>query len=280
MRKIFILVIICLFSITAKAQDSQGKFPIFVLPEAMNDDGSTDLDISIFDKMVKRTKTLVGTYPKSYLVSDIDKAQYVVGVFIESYSNSAPRSAYVKEERKTITFYETKITYILAISPVSQPDNIIALVGPYAGISNSMESFSDAAQNFGEYEPRDGRIRELLEEALSQEGRVTKVISNLKSPDKADHAIVNLGKNKGIINTQWFDVFVLDDNGNKGEKPIATLHAVEVRDNETECSVKKGDKEIMTAYNQGKTLVVKSREERNIWKKAGRLSDKIRAIIT
>lgn len=275
MKKAILLAIICLVGIIAKAQDSQDKCPIFVLPEAMTDDGSTNLDMSIFDNMVNQTKSLIGSYPKSYLVNDINQAQYVVGVFINGYSRETPQSAYDKKEGKTITLYSTKVTYMLAISTANEPEKIISLVGPYTGGGTSMDSFSDADKDFGKYEPRQGRIRELLEDALSLEGQVTKVIADTKNPDKADHAIVNMGKNKGIIDTQWFDVFVLDDNGSKGEKPIATLHAVEVGDKETECSVKKGDKDIMAAYSQGKKLVVKSREEKNIWKSAGRIKDKI-----
>lgn len=279
MKKIIVLAIICFIGIVAKAQTSQEKFSIFVLPEAMTDDGSTNLDMSIFDGMVKQTKRLIDSYPKSYLVNDINKAQYVVGVFVNSYSRDTPKSAYVKEEGKTVTLYSTKVTYTLAISTIDQPENIISVVGPYAGGGNSMESFSDADQDFGKFEPREGRIRELLEDALSLEGQITKVFGDSKNSTKADHVIVNLGKSKGIISTQWFDVFVLDSNGSIGDKPIGTLHAVEVSENETECNVKKGEEEIMAAYNQGKTLVVKSREEKNLWKSAGRFKDKIRAIL-
>lgn len=279
MKKTILLAIICIISIVTRAQDSQGKFPTFVLPEAMTDDGSTDLDMSIFSSMVKQTKNLINTYPKSYIVNNINDAQYVVGVFIDAYTRNTPKSVYDKHEGKTITLYDTNVSYTLAISPANKPEAIISKVGPYAGGGTSMVSFSDADQDFGKYEPREGRIRELLEDALSLEGKVSKVIADSKNPDKADHAIVNLGKNNGIIDTQWFDVFALDDNGSKTEKPVGTLHAVEVRDNETECNVKKGEKEIMAAFNEGKTLVVKSREEKNIWKSAGRLSDKIRAIM-
>ena len=88
-----------------------------------------------------------------------------------------------------------------------------------------------------------------------------------------------MGKNKGILDTQWFDVFTMDDSGNLSQKPIGTLHAVAVTEKETECNVKNGDKDIMAAYNQGKKLVVKSREEKNIWKAAGRISDKMRGIL-
>lgn len=279
MKKILTIAIIFLMSFAALAQDSQGKFPIFVLPEAMTDDGSTSLDLSIFDEMVKHTKSLISTYPKSYLVNDINQAKYVVGVFIDSYSREDPKSAYDEKERQTYTLYEVKATYTLAISSADQPDKIISVVGPYSGGGSSMDSYSDADKGLGTYEPKDGRIRELLEDALSLEGQVTKVIPDSKHQDKADHAIVNMGKNKGVIDTQWFDVFELDETGNKGQKPIGTLHAVEVGETETECSVKKGDKDIMAAYNQGKTLVVESREEKNLWKSAGRLKDKIKVFI-
>lgn len=279
MRKLYTFLLLCLFTISVSAQDSQGKFPIYVLPEAMTDDGTTDLDMSLFTGMVETTKGLIAKYPKSYLVNDINQAQYVVGVFIDAYSRDTPKSGYDPKEGKSFTLYTSRVTYTLAISPIEHPEQIISKVGPYASSGTSSESFTDADQDFNKLEPRDGRIRELLEDALSLNGQITKVVPDAKHPEKAEHAFVNMGKNQGILSTQWFDVFVLDDSGNKGDKPIGTLHAVEVGDNETECSVKKGDKEILAAFNQGKTLVVETREEKNIWKSAGRTIDKIRVYI-
>lgn len=279
MRKIYITIIISFLSICSYAQDSIEKVPIYVLPKAMAADGRPNMDMSTFDRMITNTKTLVSKYPKSYLVDNIQDAKYVIGLFIDIYAHDNSQKGIDRVQNKIITHYTTKLAYTLAISPIEHPDKIIKKVGPYSGSSSSINNYEEADNSAINLEPVGGRIRELLEDALSLDGEIIKITSTGKHNDKADRAWVNLGKKNGILDTQWFDVFILDNNGNKSEKPIGTLHAATVNDNDTECAVKKGDKEIMKAYNQGKKLIVESREEKNLWKKAGRIKDKIRVYL-
>lgn len=277
MKKILFLAILSIVCLTLSAQDSQGKFPIYVLPEAMTDDGSTDLDVSQFASLVKNTKAEVNQYAKSYATNNLQDAAYVVGVFIDG---SEPSSQSIRDPKtyETITEYSIKVTYTLAISPADQPEKIISAIGPYPADLTSFKSYDDAFAHNTLY-PEHGRIRELLESALSVGAEVTKVEAEKKHADKADRAWVNVGKDHGILDTQWFDVYTLDANGNQSSKPIGSLHAAEVGANETECTVKDGEKEIMTAYKAGTKMVVQSREEKNAWKGLGRILDKARVIL-
>lgn len=279
MKKILLLVLISLLSIYSYAQEDNARVPIYVLPRAMSEDGSSEWDMSTFDRMISNTKTLVSNYPKSRLVDNIQDAQYVIGLFINSYNHDNSQKGYDRVENKKITFYTTRLSYILAISPIENPANIIKKIGPYSGTSSSTENYEEADHNAIDLEPVKGRIRELLEDALSLEGEITKITTTGKHNDKADRAWVNLGKANGILDTQWFDVYIQDNIENNDEKPIGTLHVSTVNEKETECTVKKGEKEIMKAYNQGKKLIVKSREENNLWKTFGRVKDKVRVYL-
>lgn len=273
------MLLCCIISVCAFGQQANDNNSIYVLPNAMTDDGSTNLDMSIFAPMVQKTENLIKAYPKASVTSNINDAKYVVGLFINGYSRDSPKTVYDEKDHRYITMYSNNVTYMLAISPANNPERIIASIGPYSSSGSSLNSNEEADKDIASIEPREGRIRELLEKALSVNGLITKVTPDEKHQEKADHAWVNMGKNKGILDTQWFDVFAVDDSGNLSQKPIGTLHAVAVNEDETECNVKDGDKEIMAAYNQGKKLVVKSREEKNIWKSAGRLKDKMRGIL-
>lgn len=81
----------------------------------------------------------------------------------------------------------------MAIGPADLPEKIISAIGPYPADLTSFKSYDDAFAHNTLY-PEHGRIRELLESALSVGAEVTKVEAEKKHADKADRAWVNVGK--------------------------------------------------------------------------------------
>ena len=269
MKRILTTITLCICCIVVFAQNGS-KIPVYVLPTAMLY-GEGNVSADIFSPMITTLRSGLSTYPKTSVTNNIDQAEYVVGLIISGYNTKS--DVFKDDKGITRTMYMVNIDFSLAISPKDQPDQVIKIIGPYHEPNSSIQGYEDALKS--NIEPRQGRIRELIEGSLQVKTFITDVTVDPKDKkgEKADKATVNAGHDKGITNTQWFDVFV-----DGQEKPIGTLHAKTVNDSTTLCEVRDGKKEILTAFKAGTAMRCVSREERNIWKAAGRIRDKIGTI--
>lgn len=103
------------------------------------------------------------------------------------------------------------------------------------------------------------KIRKFIEETFKLEGTVLEISKVDK--DKAKMLYISIGDADGVAKDAEFEVCISRIIGNR--KTNSVIGLVKVKDVEGDdislCEVKKGDKEILAAFNAGQTLTIKSK---------------------
>lgn len=215
--------------------------------------------------MISTLEGLIEKNPKTYLEEDTTKIKYLVAMGANNYHQEY-KSFYDQKLGKTIGIYNVSFYLTLYLWDYVNK-KIIYKTDTYKELGSSSKGYDDALRSASTITPAQGRVRELIEGGLKVTGTITKIKTDTKG--KIISAVVDKGNNDGIIDTQWFDVYVEGDS----TTIIGTLHADEVKDDSTICKVRKNKDKIYQAYKAGKKLIVISREESNAWKSLGRFGD-------
>lgn len=288
MRKILLLLTACILSFSAYAQNddlmnaikqqnspsqettpqSQEKktgSPVAVAAPIIFDDTFSASAQENLSGMLTTLENLLAKNPKTYIEEDTTKIKYLVAMGLNNYHQEY-KTVYDREHGKTLGSYEISFYLTLYLWDYVNK-KIIYKTDTYKELGSSIKSYDQALRDASTITPAQGRVRELIEGGLKVTGTISKINTDAKG--KIISAIVDKGSNDGIIDTQWFDVYVEGDTANI----IGTLHADEVAEDSTVCKVRKNKDKIYQAYKAGKKLIVISREESNAWKTLGRFGD-------
>lgn len=288
MKKNILLLIFCVLSLGAKAQNedlmnaikqqdspsqtsspqSQEKktgAPVAVAAPIVFDETFSASAQENLGGMLSTLEGLLEKNPKTYLEEDTTKIKYLVAMSASNY-HQEHKSFYDQKLGKTIDIYEVSFYLTLYLWDYANK-KIIYKTNTYKERGSSSKGYDEALRSASGITPAQGRVRELIEGGLKVTGKITTINTDAKG--KIISAVVNKGSNDGIIDTQWFDVYAEGDTTNI----IGTLHADEVKEETTICKVRKNKDKIYQAYNAGKKLIVVSREENNAWKTLGRFGD-------
>lgn len=287
MRRFLLLLTTCLISVAAYAQDNdltnairqqnvqtqpatqqnQEKktgSPVAVAPIVFDDTFSASAQENL-NGMLSTLESLLEKSPKTYLEEDTTKIKYLVAMGLNDYHQEY-KTVYDREHGKTLGSYAVSFYLTLYLWDYVNK-KIVYKTNTYKELGSSVKSYEQALRDASMITPAQGRVRELIEGGLKVTGTISKINTDAKG--KIISAIVDKGSNDGIIDTQWFDVYVEGDTANI----IGTLHADEVAENSTICKVRKNKDKIYQAYQSGKKLIVISREESNAWKSLGRFGE-------
>lgn len=288
MRKIILLLTACILSFSAYAQNddlmnaikqqntqsqtaapqSQEKktgSPVAVAAPIIFDDTFSESAKENLSGMISTLEGLLEKNPKTYLEEDTTKIKYLVAMGANNYHQEY-KSFYDQKLGKTIGTYDVSFYLTLYLWDYVNK-KIIFKTETYKELGSSSKGYDEALRSASTITPAQGRVRELIEGGLKVTGTITTINTDAKG--KIISAVVDKGSNDGIIDTQWFDVYVEGDS----TTIIGTLHADEVKEDSTICKVRKNKEKIYQAYKAGKKLIVISREESNAWKTLGRFGD-------
>lgn len=241
--------------------------PVAIAPIVYDETVGTDAQEKL-NGMLETLSALLEKNPKTRLEDDTTKIRYLVAMGVSRYEQGE-NTVY---DRKTGQAYDRySVSFYLTLYLWDYKEKRIAFqTGSYKESHSSVKGYDEALRALSTITPAQGRVRELVEGGLKVTGRVARIDTDSKG--KAVAAVVDKGSDDGIIDTQWFDVYVEGDTTHV----LGTLHADAVKAGETTCKLRKNKEQMVKAYNEGLKLVAVSREESNAWKAIGRLGDRIR----
>ena len=161
----------------------------------------------------------------------------------------------------TYSYYETTLNYtIQLIDPATG-----ATMSSYSYTASGRDDNSQQASRSAAVNGSSANMKKFIEEAFPVKGTIVQVAEG--DSKKAKTVYINLGNDQGIQKGQKFVVYVvIDIAGEKSEKEIGTLTAVEVMSaSRTLCKVNDGGDVIATNLASNVEMTIKSRAKKGLF---------------
>lgn len=282
MKRFFLSLILCFVVIVSMAQsDSVKKVNVFVYTPLLFTDNKPDS--VTFAAMKETVKKRVNKCSKTQVCEDPSQCEYFLSTAMIDYEQKYMSAAENQSLAPTyfISFKMRLILYYLPLENRSDLtklglDNLIDRSELVEKSGQSSESYRDAIANACAQHPNSFYINGLFERVLYVPGKIVELGKDAKGKDVV---YIDRGSIDGISENQWFDVF-LDEDNSKEKEVIGTLELSKREEHRSQCKIRKNKAQIISYLNQGKTLVVVSRESSNIFKKIKKGYDEVRPLIT
>lgn len=269
MKRIVVTLFVILFVLCGFAQDDKiNKKPIFVAPPHVVNEAGDKFDTLTFADMRKTVIKKVNKSNKVYTVEDRNQTKYWMLVQITDVSRESEATPY-------LTDYMEHFKLRVIIMDTST-QKIIGVSNEVDKFGISQEGFEDAHKNACATHPAMAYIVEAIESAFKLYGQITEISPS--SNGKKTFVYVDRGREDGISDDQWFDVYLPAEDGSLGQQ-VGTLEMVKMESNSSQCLPHKGRKEIENYYKKGQKMIVVSRERSDIIKKARGVIDGFKYVV-
>lgn len=284
MKRLLFLFYLCFVAIATMAQrDSMKKVNVYVFtPQLFIDNKS---DTTTFAAMKETVKKKVNKCSKTQVCEDPTLCEYFLSTGLIDYEQKYMSADEMNSFEPTylISFKMRLLLYYLPLenrsdSIKASQYNLIDSSELVEKSGKSAEGYKAAVANACKQHPNSFYINELFERVLYVPGRIIEFGKDTKGKDVV---YIDKGALDGISEKQWFNVYLDDNDHQKQEKNvIGTLELTKREEHRSQCKIHKNKEQILAYLNQGKTLIVESRESSNIFKKIKKGYDDVRPLVT